>query len=414
MVTLRDHQKKALSKMHNGCILCGGVGSGKSITSIAYYFLKAGGTLEPFVKPKEMKNLIIITTAKKRDSFEWDDELLKFGLVRDQKGESQGCYSKHVIIDSWNNIQKYETVKDCYFIFDEQRLIGTGAWVKAFLKIVKCNYWILLSATPGDTWLDYIPVFIANGFYRNFTEFRYEHVVYVPFLSFRKVDRYLNTRKLERLRNLILVDMPLARDTVQHHIDIIVSYDVNLYRETINTRKNYETGRPIKNVSEMCSLLRKICNTSPEKLNRLLDIYDERRRLIVFYNYDYELDMIKELCDKCNIPYAEWNGHKHQPLPEGNEWMYLVHYNAGAEGWNCVKTDTIVYFSQNYSYKIMVQSAGRIDRMNTTYVDLYYYHMKTRSGIDKGIDHAISSKKKFNESKFAKKMFEQDTVVTLR
>lgn len=406
MVKLLPHQKEALGKMKNGCILCGGVGSGKSITSIAYYFVKAGGTLEPFKPPKEMKDLYIITTARKRDTYEWDDELRRFGLAR---GENMPLYCKNIYIDSWNNIKRYKDVKDSYFIFDEQRLVGTGVWVKTFLKMVHYNEWILLSATPGDTWLDYVPVFIANGFYRNFTEFRYEHVVYSPFLNFKKVDRYLNVRKLERLRQRILVDMPFERETVQHHIDIPVMYDRDEYNYIMNERFNKETMAPIQNASELCSLLRKVCNTSPEKVNVLLDIYDQRRRIIVFYNYDYELEILKNVCESCNITYAEWNGHKHQPIPETETWMYLVQYTAGAEGWNCILTDTIIFFSQNYSYKIMVQSAGRIDRLNTLYTDLYYYHIKTRAPIDRGIDRAIAGKKKFNETKFFNQ-FEQRVV----
>lgn len=411
-VELLPHQKEALNKMHNGCILCGGVGSGKSITSIAYYFIKAGGTLEPFRPPKEMKDLYIITTARKRDTFEWDDELRRFGLVR---GENVPLYCKNVYIDSWNNITNYVDIKDSYIIFDEQRLVGTGVWVKTFLKMVKSNEWILLSATPGDTWLDYAPVFIANGFYKNFTEFRYEHVVYAPFLNFRRVDRYVGVKRLERLRDRILVDMPFDRPTEQHHIDVVVEYDKETYMYIMKSRFNSETKEPIKNASELCSLLRKVCNSSPAKINALLDIYDQRPRIIVFYNYDYELDILKDLCEACDFNYAEWNGHKHQPIPSTDNWMYLVQYTAGAEGWNCIKTDTIVFYSQNYSYKIMTQSAGRIDRMNTTYTDLYYYHIKTRSPIDKGIDRAISNKKKFNESKFYNKVTPpKDEIVTLR
>ena len=50
----------------------------------------------------------------------------------------------------------------------------------------------------------------------------------------------------------------------------------------------------------------------------------------------------------------------------------------------------------------MHQSAGRIDRLNTPFKDLYYYHLKTRSGIDLAIAKALNSKQKFNESGFAK------------
>ena len=402
MVKLRDHQKKALQKMKNGCILCGGVGSGKSITSISYYFLLAGGSIEPFRFPKVMKDLYIITTARKRDTFEWDDELVHFGLCRNGPN-----FGNKVVIDSWNNLHKYvrhddrgwhPLVQNAYFIFDEQRVIGTGTWVKSFLALTKVNEWILLSATPGDTWLDYIPVFIANGFYRNFTDFRLQHVVYSPFTKFRKVERYLDVPKLERLRNDILVDMPFERKTEQHHNEIYVTYDTTLYNDLMTKRFNYEKNQPFVNVAELCSALRKVCNLSPEKFNIILDIIESKKKVIIFYNFDYELEALTKLFDSMDITYAQWNGHKHEPIPENDIWAYLVQYNAGSEGWNCTKTDTIIFFSQNYSYKIMTQAAGRIDRLTTPFNDLWYYHFKTKSSIDKGITRAIRMKKKFNEN----------------
>ena len=404
MVKLREHQKKALKQMKNGCILCGGVGSGKSITSIAYYFLLAGGSIEPFKFPKVMKDLYIITTARKRDTFEWDDELVHFGLCREGKN-----FGNKVVIDSWNNLHKYvehtkqgwkPIVQNAYFIFDEQRVIGTGTWVKSFLCLAKYNEWILLSATPGDTWLDYIPVFIANGFYKNFTDFRLQHIIYSPFTKFRKVERYVNVPKLERLRNDILVDMPFERKTQRHYVDMIVTYDSALYNKVMKERFNYEKNQPFQNAAELCSALRKICNLSPEKFNDILDIIRDKHRVIIFYNFDYELESLIKLFTDMNITFAQWNGHKHESIPQTYEWVYLVQYAAGSEGWNCVETDTMIFFSQNYSYKAMEQASGRIDRLTTPFTDLWYYNFKTNAPIDRGITRAIKQKKKFNEEKY--------------
>ena len=400
MSSLYDYQLKAIKKMKNGCILCGGVGSGKSRTALAYYFQENGGKFEEALIP--MKNppqdLYIITTARKRDTLEWDSELATFLMSTDPE---KSFYHHKVVIDSWNNIQKYQKMQGAFFIFDEQRVVGHGAWVRSFLKIAKVNNWILLSATPGDTWMDYVPVFIANGFYRNRTEFVTNHVVYSRFSKFPKVSRYLGTGRLIRLRNSILVNMDFHRQTISHHEDIYTDYDHMQYKYVMKNRWDIFNQKPIENASELCYTLRKVVNTNESRLEAVEDLVKLKHKAIIFYNFDYELEMLKSIAYGPKVEVAEWNGHLHQPLPEGQNWVYLVQYNAGCEGWNCVKTDTIIFYSQNYSYKTLIQASGRIDRLNTPYTDLYYYHLKSRSSIDLAIAQALLSKRKFNEGSFA-------------
>ena len=404
VINLYDYQRDALRRMENGCILCGGVGSGKSRTALAYYYIRNDGNLEyedydseylPMGDPP--KDLYIITTARKRDTCEWEKELAPFLL---STNPDVNLYSNKVVIDSWNNIQKYTDVRDAFFIFDEQRVVGYGAWSKSFIKIAKSNEWILLSATPGDTWSDYIPVFIANGFYKNKTEFVREHIVYCRSTRYPKIDRYLNTGRLIRLRNRVLVNMDFRRQTISHHEDIFVPYDVTKYKEIVRNRWDIWHDRPIQNAGEFCYALRRLVNSDESRMMAVMEIFEKHPRVIIFYNFDYELELLKAAYYGDDVEVAEWNGHKHQPLPTSDKWIYLVQYTAGAEGWNCITTDTIIFYSQNYSYKIMAQSSGRIDRLNTPYRDLYYYHLKSRSGIDLAIAKAVDNKKKFNETGF--------------
>jgi len=405
-IKLFDYQMKAVQQMKNGCILCGGVGSGKSLVALSYYYLQnggdpsslTGGDYIPMDDPP--KDLYIITTARKRDILEWEGELSPFLLSTHP--EINLYYNHKVIVDSWNNIGKYVEVTDAFFIFDEQRVIGSGAWVKSFLKITKTNDWILLSATPGDTWQDYIPVFIANGFYKNRTEFTREHIVYSHFTKFPKIDRYIGTGKLLKLRRSILIDMDFKRETIPHHEDVYVSYNIETYKDVSRTRWNPYKNEPIQNAGELCYVWRKIVNSDESRQVAVLEIFENHPKVIIFYNFDYELEILKNLGFGSGVKIAEWNGHKHEPIPNSKSWVYLVQYTAGCEGWNCITTDTIIFYSQNYSYKVMVQAAGRIDRLNTPYTDLYYYHLKSRSGIDLAISKALKEKKNFNESKYVK------------
>lgn len=386
--------------MHNGCILCGGTGSGKSITGLAYYFIQNGGTVEPMTKMKNPKDLYIITTAKKRDSGEWVGDMSWFYLTPDDETK---IYDHKVVIDSWNNIKKYASVQNSFFIFDEQRVVGYGAWTKAFLKIAKSNDWILLSATPGDNYMDYMPVFIANGFYKNKSEFTAEHCVYSRFSKFPQIERFIGTERLNRLRRRVLVDMPYQNPAVQYHEDVWCSFDKEAYKDLMKNRFDYEKGEPIENVSELCYKLRKICYTDESRAEALRNIFEEHNKLIVFYNFDYELEIIKNIDFGEDVVIAELNGHRHDPEPFGNlKWIYLVQYNAGSEAWNCIKTDTMIFYSQNYSYKMMKQASGRIDRLTTPYKELKYFHLKCRSPIELRITRALAQKKNFNESAFIK------------
>ena len=398
---LYDYQMDAVKKLNNGSILCGSVGSGKSRTGIFYYFKENGGWIDEngYIPMKDPQDLYIITTAKKRDSCEWSKELAHF-LISDNPEMNK--YSNKVVIDSWNNIGKYKDVTNAFFLLDEQRVVGNGAWVKSFLKIAKNNKWILLSATPGDSYSDYVPVFLANGFFKNRTEFNREHVVYSRYTKYPKIDRYIGTHRLDRLRDKVLVKMDYHHDIKIYNEDVYCSYDISKYKNTMRNRWNYDDNEPIQQASSLCYILRKIVNSDESRQVRILEIFEDHPKLIIFYSFDYELEILRNIYYGPDVEVAEYNGHKHQPLPSGDRWVYLCQYTSACEGWECIKTNCIVFYSQNYSYKVMQQAAGRIDRLNTPYSDLWYFHLKSRSGIDLAISKALSEKKQFNENKYVK------------
>lgn len=402
-IELNEAQLKAVYQLRNGCILCGGVGTGKSRTALAYYYICNGGRVGKNSAPmkKHPQDLYIITTARKRDDMEWEPEMSGFLMIPEKS-----FYDHNVVIDSWNNIKKYVNVSGAFFIFDEQRVVGKGAWARSFQKIAKKNNWILLSATPGDTWQDYMQVFIANGFFRNQKEFYNNHVIWEPRVKFPKISGYYNVGRLMRLRDRILVDIEVEKMTEQVHVKVLVDYDHIVYKDMMKNRWDIKNNKPFENAAGLCYGLREIVNSDPSRIKELLDIFRTHKRLIVFYNFDYERKILLSI--DFGVEVAEWSGHAHQPVPDGDSWVYLVQYTAGAEGWNCIKTDTIVFWSQNYSYKVMTQACGRIDRMNTSYKTLYYYYFVSRANIDLAISRALKEKKNFNETRFISRYDKQE------
>lgn len=375
---LYPHQEKALKLIKSGTILNGGVGSGKTLTSLVFY-------KEHF----SHKKLYVITTAKKRDTGDWEDDAAKVGVEIE-------------VVDSWNNIKNYIWLDDVFIIFDEQRVVGYSTWGKAFIKIARSNKWILLTATPGDNWMDYMTTFIANGFYKNKTDFVDQHVEFDQWVKYPKIKRYHNVGKLMRYRKQILIPMHFERSTTRHRKFIKSEYNKESYDKIIKQRWNIYEDKPIENASEMLQSLRRLVATDEDRIFNAKFYMDINDRLIIFYNYNYERDTLIEIANELGRPYAEWNGHAHDEVPDTDQWLYLVQYTAGAEGWNCITTNTILFYSMNYSFKITEQAEGRIDRLNTPYEDLEYYFLTSDSDIEKAIHKAIKTKERFNESAWLK------------
>ncbi len=387
MIELMDHQQQAVDNLGNGKILWGGVGSGKSATVIAYY-----------VKHETPRDIIVITPAKKRNTLDWEGEAALFGISTEREFTRYGT----IKVDSWNNIKNYEGCEDAFFVFDEQRVVGTGSWVRSFIKIAKKNRWVLLSATPGDTWLDYAPVFVANGYYKNITEFKREHVLYEPYSKYPKVKGYLGETKLAYLRNEVLVEMPYIRNTTRNLNYLDVSYDELLYKKIVRDRWNVFEDRPLKDIAEMFRVMRRLVNSDPSRFEMVQSLMKVHPRLIIFYNFDYELEILRQLDGAVDV--FEYNGHRHDPVPDGERWVYLVQYMAGSEGWNCVSTDAMIMYSLTYSYKNYMQAQGRIDRLNTKFELLYYYILASNSKIDRSVLESLSQKRNFNERKWLREV----------
>ena len=403
-VVYRPEQIQAVRQLQNGSILAGGVGSGKTLTSLAWYLtsvcnaasFKKGGSLVK-KKVKGSPTLYVITTAKKRDSLEWEGEAARLGLSTDPACSFTGS---SIVVDSWNNIGKYSDREHAVFFFDEQRASGSGRWVKEFLKITRKNTWLLLSATPGDVWMDYLPVFMAHGFFRTRTEFMEDHVIFDRFAKYPKVKRYIGEAKLQRLRRSILVEMPVERHTTRERETVYCDYDRDLYKWVVKNRMDPWTEEPLRDAGGVCRILRKVVSDNDWRSAQAKRILSSNERVIVFYNYNYELDRILAVAESLGLPTAQWNGHRHDAIPAESRWVYICQYTSAAEGWNCTSTDTVLFWSLNYSWRVTEQCEGRIDRLNTPYSRLRYYFLESHSSIDEAVRRSLSSKKVFNERAF--------------
>ena len=403
-VTYRPEQIQAVRQLQNGSILAGGVGSGKTLTSLAWYLtsvcnaasFKKGGSLAK-KKVKGSPTLYVITTAKKRDSLEWEEEAARLGLSTDPACSFTGS---SIVVDSWNNIGKYSDREHAVFFFDEQRASGSGRWVKEFLKITRKNTWLLLSATPGDVWMDYLPVFMAHGFFRTRTEFMEDHVIFDRFAKYPKVKRYIGEAKLQRLRRSILVEMPVERHTTRERETVYCDYDHDLYKWVVKNRMDPWTDEPLRDAGGVCRILRKVVSDNDWRSEQAKRILSSNERVIVFYNYNYELDRILAVAESLGLPTAQWNGHRHDAIPAEHRWVYICQYTSAAEGCNCTSTDTVLFWSLNYSWRVTEQCEGRIDRLNTPYSRLKYYFLESHSSIDEAVRRSLGSKKVFNERAF--------------
>ena len=403
-VTYRPEQIQAVRQLQNGSILAGGVGSGKTLTSLAWYLTSVCNAAS-FEKGRSLakKNvkgsptLYVITTAKKRDSLEWEEEAARLDLSTDPECSFTGS---SIVVDSWNNIRKYSDREHAVFFFDEQRASGSGRWVKEFLKITRKNTWLLLSATPGDVWMDYLPVFMAHGFFRTRTEFMEDHVIFDRFAKYPKVKRYIGEAKLQRLRRSILVEMPVERHTTRERETVYCDYDRYLYKWVVKNRMDPWTEEPLRDAGGVCRILRKVVSDNDWRSEQAKRILSSNERVIVFYNYNYELDRILAVAESLGLPTAQWNGHRHDAIPAEPRWVYICQYTSAAEGWNCTSTDTVLFWSLNYSWRVTEQCEGRIDRLNTPYSRLKYYFLESDSSIDKAVRRSLSSKKVFNERAF--------------
>ena len=385
MIKLLKYQEEAIQKLHSGSVLYGATGSGKSLTGLAYY-MRCWSHLD----------LYIITTSKKRNAGEWEEEIAKLGCPPPKA------------IDSWNRLKNYRMVSDAFFLFDEHKVGGHGKWAQSMITIAKKNKWILLTATPGDVWDDYASIFIANEFVKNKTTWNEDFCIFDRISKYPKIIGYQREDVLKNMRDAVLVPMEYQSEKVP--IPYVIPYKVDHEEEAyvLARRKSlrHPEMRAFRNTSAMFAYMRMNLPDKESKIQALADVLKKEPKAIIFYNFTPEKYEIENAARQVNIPFFQYNGQIKDNVPDGDTWVYAVQYTAGAEAWNCITCRTVIFYSMNYSYKVMTQAKGRIDRCNSPFDELhYYYFISPDFEIDQEILNALTRKEKFNEEALANKHF---------
>lgn len=144
---------------------------------------------------------------------------------------------------------------------------------------------------------------------------------------------------------------------------------------------------------------RQLCN-SKDKQQAFIDLINSiNDRVVVFYNFDSELDTLKTLVK--DRPIAEVNGHTNteQIYHDNDNCVLFVQYQAGARGLNLQDGNKIIYYSLTLSSDLFEQSKKRIHRIGTKY-PCFYWILQTKDSVEESIYKSLNRQEDYNEELF--------------
>lgn len=411
---LYPYQEKYLEGLPSRYMFSASLGVGKSPMALVHYIRKA------YPQP-----LLILAPASKVRSSDWSRELEEvFAAHNLALPEYQVLsYDKFAYNPSndafrkgkrpkWHEFAPDYGGKEWAVIADEVQYCKAPSSnrSKALYHVAKnASFFIGLSGTPmPNGWIDFANYSKIFGFTKGITEFKKKYCDIQTYKGFPEIVGYWRIPELEKQWRSIA--KPLSRENATE-LPERTFYNIKLkapriYFEYLVDRKN-EQGVLLDNPSKLAHALRQ--SLAKNKIDRLDEILSSTSdNVVVFYNYELELQLIKEMLAKKHKDKMmfEQNGHKHE-IPPKEAWervhnsVTLAHYKSGATGVEMQYANITIYYSPTYSYAEYEQSKGRTHRNGQTKKCIYYRFYSVGT-IEKNIWECIAQKKDFSEKLWIK------------
>ena len=306
-------------------------------------------------------------------------------------------------------------LKDFTLMLDESSLIqNEQAKRSKFIlnKLQPANV-ILLSGTPTGgkyekLWsqLHLLGWKISKKlFYNSFVDFHYEDNEGFPFMV---IDGYKNEERLKRkmrehgcifMKTEEVIDLP---EQIHQTIKVPTAKEYRKFRKDCICMVD---GSELVGDTTLTKMLyeRQLCGQySKDKLQAFQELLESTNdRLIVFYNFNAELEALKGICDSVERPYSVVNGESKDLYAYEHESgsITLIQYQAGAMGLNLQKANKIVYFTPPLSSELFEQSKKRIHRVGQSKTCFYYY-LTCGGSIEEKIYRTLAMRKSYTEALF--------------
>ena len=426
---LFDYQQQIVDeKYEDSKALFMQMGTGKTFVSMAFF------------EKSERAKLLVVCLATKVDDWNRDltDELGLDEVVSLNKGTKK---NRELMEDAQYLVISFESSwrldkelvawvdDDTYIIVDESHKIkNPSSKVGKFMRKLgaKTDYKTILTGTPqSNGYIDYYNQFHFLGYLdMNQTNFKKRYAItqmmqYGAGPIFQEIIGYRNTEELDEMihNHSVFYDRKLDDEELPDEIPVYfpsypkyrkISND-KVYEFKDGTLEIYDTlGAGVMLQRQLASgYISKGGNTEvldKSKLDWMRDFlegYDER--VVVFYNYNAELEQLKQLLERLDRPYSEYNGHRKdlRAFQESSEGVVLANYGSASTGINdFVIASTMVMYSLTTSYIDFEQAKKRIDRIGQTKKPLFYF-LIMKGTIDARVYHSLQEGKDFDERMYA-------------
>lgn len=315
----------------------------------------------------------------------------------------------------WRRPQLME-LDDFALMFDESSLLQnkSSKRTKAAMKLAaRANELVLLSGTPVDgkyerlwTQLNMLGWPIDEKlFWRQYVE---SETTMCEGFPITKVTGYKNEERLVRKMKELGCDFLKTDDVIDLPDQLFIRIDVPMsehYRKFAKVNIITAFGRDFVGDTVLGDLTAKrqlAAAYSPAKLEAFGDLLDgTSKRLVVFYNFDVELEGLTAELENRHRPYGVLNGKAHDlsPFFDTDDGVALIQYQSGAMGVNLQQADTCVYFSPPLASSLFEQSKKRIHRVGQD-KPCTYYELVSKGTVEEKIYDTLAMRRDYTEKLF--------------